>query len=111
MGLFNLFKKKEAATSTVPLGSGAAWQETSFQAAEAFREPLSPLSGLVPPPLLSLEQPQSFGAAETQTILAKLDVLAARLEQVNMRLEKIEQILRLQQPQQQSSPYQPIRRW
>ena len=109
MGLFNLFKKKEA-TSPVPLGSGAAWQETSFQAAEAFREPLSPLNGLVAPPTLSLERPQSFGAAETQTILAKLDVLAARLEQVNMRLEKIEQNLRLQQ-QPTPSPYQTVRRW
>ena len=107
MGLFNFFKKK----SSEPLpsvGGSAAWQETSFQAAETFREPLSPLTGLVPPP--SLERPQSFSAAETQTILAKLDVLAARLEQVNLRLEKIEQSLRLQQPQT-STPYQTLRRW
>ena len=108
MGLFNFFKKKQPEETTPSIGGSAAWQETSFQAAEAFREPLSPLTGLTPPP--SLERPQSFSAAASQTIFAKLDVLAARLEQVNIRLEKIEQALRVQQPQQ-SSPYQTIRRW
>ncbi|GEM_PF-3427139 len=108
MGLFNFFKKKQPEEQPASFGGSAAWQEGTFQAAEAFREPLSPLTGLVPPP--SLERPQSFSAAETQTILAKLDVLAARLEQVNIRLEKIEQALRVQQPQQQS-PYQTLRRW
>lgn len=109
MGLFNFFKKKQAEEPVQSVGGSAAWQETSFQAAEAFREPLSPLTGLMPPP--SLERPQSFSAAESQAILAKLDVLAARLEQVSMRLERIEQTLQLQKPQQQSSPYQVIRRW
>ncbi|MBI1973001.1 hypothetical protein HYS50_03275 [Candidatus Woesearchaeota archaeon] len=109
MGLFTFFKKKQPVAPITPsLGGSAAWQETSFQAAETFREPLSPLTGLVPPP--SLERPQSFAAAESQAILAKLDVLAARLEQLNLRLEKIEQALRLQQPQQQPS-YQVLRRW
>ena len=50
MGIFSLFKKKEAVQS--PILNGAAWQESSFQAAEAFREPLSPLTGLMPPPSL-----------------------------------------------------------
>ncbi len=109
MGLLNFFKKKPA-EPTPSVGGSAAWQETTFNAAEAFREPLSPLTGLMPPP--SLERPNSFSHAETQTILAKLDVLAARLEQVNMRLEKIEQSLRSQQPQQSSPPpYQALRRW
>jgi len=110
MGLFTFFKKRQSAEPLSSLGGSAARQETSFQAAETFREPLSPLTGLVPPP--SLERPQSFSAAETQSILVKLDVLAARLEQMNLRLEKIEQALRLQQPQQQQSPpYQVLRRW
>lgn len=111
MGLFSFFKKKQPVESVPPsLGGSAAWQETSFQAAETFREPLSLLTGLAPPP--SLERPQSFSAAETQSILAKLDLLATRLEQMNLRLEKIEQALRLQQPQQQQSPpYQVLRRW
>lgn len=110
MGLFSFFKKKRPVEPVLSsLGGSAAFQETTFGAAEAFREPLSPLTGLVPPP--SLERPQSFAAAETQAILAKLDVLAARLEQVNLRLEKIEQALRLQQPQQQQPSYQVIRRW
>ncbi|MDP1693998.1 MAG: hypothetical protein Q8L34_00485 [Candidatus Woesearchaeota archaeon] len=106
MGIFSLFKKKQVVES--PILNGAAWQESSFQAAEAFREPLSPLTGLMPPP--SLERPQSIMAAESQTIIAKLDVLAARLEQVNIRLEKIEQALRGQQ-QPQTPPYQTVRRW
>ncbi len=108
MGLFNFFRKKQPEQPIASLGGSAAWQEDTFQAAETFREPLSPLTGLISPP--SLERPQSFSAAESQTILAKLDVLAARLEQVNIRLEKIEQALRQQQPQQQS-PYQALRRW
>ncbi len=107
MGLFGLFKKKQA-VETPTLNAGA-WQESSFQAAEAFREPLSPLTGLMPPP--SLERPQSIMAAESQTIIAKLDVLAARLEQMNIRLEKIEQALRGQQQPAQAQPYQTIRRW
>ena len=112
MGLLSIFRKK-AVSTTVPL-QGASWQESSFQAAEAFREPLSPISGMMaspPSPPMSLERPQSFSSAETQTILAKLDVLAARLEQVNMRLEKIEQNLRVQQPQSSPSSYPTARRW
>lgn len=110
MGLFNFFRKKQQPAPFAPsINGSAAWQENTFQAAETFREPLSPLTGLMPQ---ISDRPQSFSAAETQAILAKLDTLSSRLEQVNMRLEKIEQALRAQQPQQaQQQSYQVLRRW
>ena len=115
MGLLSFFRKKPQISSSdsSSMGGNAAWQESTFQAADVFREPLSPLTpmmSLTPPP--SLERPFAFSQAETQTILAKLDVLAARMEQINIRLEKIEQAIHLQQPQQVQQPvYQTLRRW